>query len=257
MITRTLCDEHFVTSQSLVQILIVTLLMDECCMALPNIILKDTYVGEEVRLVRKFAHHGKKTRVHWYKHGMKLDLSVKKYADNYIIRKHGRVLKIKRVMIKDGGAYTYRNSNPGLGIGDQSLRYISQFSALDYLDISGCSITNPGLAYLSELPLRTLSINNCETVNDTGLYHLSKIKTLNTLCMEGCNDISDSGLYHVSQLKCLMQLDISWCHRITDDGIKHLSDLPLLRWLRLEECDGITDDVLLNMSKFKVIIRDL
>jgi tetratricopeptide (TPR) repeat protein len=104
---------------------------------------------------------------------------------------------------------------------------LSALTQLEHLDLTGCSVTDAGLAQLRLLPnLRGLCLSNCRKITDQGLAHLGVLTRLNKLALAGCS-VTDRGLAHLAGLKNLRELDLAGCNKITEDGVAALmADLP-------------------------------
>ncbi|MEC7838930.1 MAG: hypothetical protein VX777_02700 [Chlamydiota bacterium] len=136
-------------------------------------------------------------------------------------------------------------------ITNAGLAHLSQLHLLNSLDLSFCgSITDTGLEHLSNLTfLELLGLSDCSRITDEGLGHLSKLSLLKSLDLTFCRNITDAGLKHSSKLTSLESLKILYFSRITDTGLEHISELSLLKSLDLSVCVNITDAGLVQLSK--------
>jgi hypothetical protein len=88
----------------------------------------------------------------------------------------------------------------GANITDVCVKYLARHCReLEYLDLTGCEITNAGLMHLanneSAKSLRNLHISTCRQVSDMGLQQLGKrCARLLSLHMAGCEQITPAGL---------------------------------------------------------------
>jgi hypothetical protein len=110
--------------------------------------------------------------------------------------------------------------------GDTGARHMSSLQYLQKLDVSGTYITNRGMAHLSKMPALTdLALNSCLSVTDPGLACLVELP-LKTLELTYCHNLTDAGLLHLLALP-LETLLLDGIESITDRGLAHLRGLPL------------------------------
>ncbi len=77
------------------------------------------------------------------------------------------------------------------------------------------------------------------------LEGLTKLKSLD---LEWCEKITDSGLAHLKGLTKLEKLNLDGT-KITDEGLAHLKGLTKLEWLHLYST-AITDEGLVHLKRF-------
>lgn len=131
-------------------------------------------------------------------------------------------------------------------ITDNALRNISKgLLNLECLNLSFCcGIADSGLSHLSTLrSLRELNLRSCEGIGDDGIAHLALgALNLTSLDVSFCDKIGDASLNHISNgLYVVQNLELSSC-RITDEGLCKLSkSLRDLRVLNIGQCTQVTD----------------
>lgn len=82
------------------------------------------------------------------------------------------------------------------GIKDDGLKAITAFKKLKHLDLSGTKITRKSIGLLAKLPnLRTLILNDVETLRDVALSSLRQIRSLRRVSLTvGAGTFTDSGV---------------------------------------------------------------
>lgn len=135
-------------------------------------------------------------------------------------------LVLKKTRITDSGM-TQLKSMPNLQtlnlpsqISDPGLQILSEFPALQRLDVSFSAITDSGLAPLKALTtLQELYINDTK-LTDAVMPHLAKIGSLTTIFLSG-TQVSDTGLEHLQEMPMLEHLELRDT-RVTENGINRL-----------------------------------
>jgi Leucine Rich repeat len=103
---------------------------------------------------------------------------------------------------------------------------------LQSLLLSGCEITDAGLAYLKNLTwLEHLDLS-CNRISGEGLVHLEGMLLLERLEVWGC-DLTVEGLAHLPPLPLLRDLAVSLNLELADGALTHLDKLPTLERLDL------------------------
>lgn len=103
---------------------------------------------------------------------------------------------------------------------------------LQSLLLSGCDITDAGLAYLRKLTwLEHLDLS-CNRISGEGLAHLEGMLLLERLEVWGC-DLTETGLAHLPSLPLLRDLAVSLNLELADGALTHLDKLPALERLDL------------------------
>ena len=117
----------------------------------------------------------------------------------------------------------------------------------------GHEISNKGLQALSELPLHSFCLQECEALTKEGLQYLAQCP-IKTLDLSYCWNIGDDGLRHLKNLP-LQKLILASCE-ISDEGLKHLQGLPI-ESLHLDENTSITDEGLRHLMGLPLKSLDL
>lgn len=106
-----------------------------------------------------------------------------------------------------------------LQLNDDCLESISCLKSLEDLKAINCeSITESGLFHLTKLPLRNLVLRSSSTINDEGMKHIAKLERLESLNLSHIyhKDFTDYGLYHLGELCDLQELNLMGCDKLTD-----------------------------------------
>jgi hypothetical protein len=174
--------------------------------------------------------------------------------------------------------YEFRTSReyfnfPGL---DDAVQCLCSVPNLVALDLSGCAVTDKGLANFPALArLKSLNLAGC-SVTDEGLKYLRGLSRLRVLRLSkfniydcvpppnhpghdprtlgGLGEITDDGLTNLSRLSRLKELDLFGCN-VTDKGLQHIRKLANLRELNLTQCKEITNDGLGHISELSQLKR--
>jgi tetratricopeptide (TPR) repeat protein len=102
---------------------------------------------------------------------------------------------------------------------ERGLAALAALKQLILVDLTGCPVTDEGLACLQYLPgLRRLYLENCVEITDRGLGHLRALPRLEGLDLAGCL-VTDCGLALLSGLKRLEWINLQRCHQITQRGV--------------------------------------
>lgn len=101
------------------------------------------------------------------------------------------------------------------------------------------TITDDGLNFLKDMPLRALKLWGCGTMTRQGISNLIGLP-LACLQLTGCLDINDDVMSILKNFPLLVDLHLSPCKTLTDNGFQNLLGLPLVK-LRLSDCWEITD----------------
>ncbi|RHW66990.1 paraflagellar rod component [Trypanosoma brucei equiperdum] len=118
------------------------------------------------------------------------------------------------------------------------ISHISNLTALEELNLSGCCPITSGWEALSELPrLRVLNLESASVTTRYDGYYISRCKSLVTLNLESCY-MTDAS--YIANIKTLEELHIGRCKELRW-GFSPLFTLPRLRILNLI-CSFITDE---------------
>jgi len=115
---------------------------------------------------------------------------------------------------------------------------------LEWLSLSGCSISGSGLRYLHAVPkLRFLDLSE-SGIEDVNLEHLPGAPGLEVLRLRNTS-VGDQGLRYIGKLDRLEELDLSGTH-ITDAGVELLHELRRLKVISVDRTaltvKGLTTD---------------
>jgi len=89
------------------------------------------------------------------------------------------------------------------------LRAVGGLTALTYLDLEYCNVTDAVLRELRGLTaLTTLDLSYCTHVTDVGVRELRGLTALTTLYLNGCTQVTDVGLQHIKSLTALSGLHL-------------------------------------------------
>lgn len=114
--------------------------------------------------------------------------------------------------------------------------------ALEHLTLTGCDVTDFGLASVVGMPLKRLELNACAEVTDVGLEMLSSLAgTLEYLDLTDCVKVTCArGTRGVSHLTKLEWLGLGGTN-VADDGMQSIAPLTNLWFLDLGDCSEVTD----------------
>ncbi len=115
----------------------------------------------------------------------------------------------------------------------QCLEWLSQFSNLTSLDVSGCEdLCRGGLQKIASLPLRSLKMAFC---GEVAVGPLSQFRELTELDLSGC-EVEERFGRCLTQFPHLTSIDLGKCAGVTDEDLKELADLPELTFLDVSSC---------------------
>lgn len=115
---------------------------------------------------------------------------------------------------------------------DESLRFFSGLSQLEFLYLDGSQVTDAGLSHLKDLPkLENISLRRTQ-IGDAGLANLKVLSQFGTMSLQDTK-ITDEGVKLLSKQTKLQRLFLDNT-AITDVGLKYLEDLPNLAMLTLD-----------------------
>ena len=133
-----------------------------------------------------------------------------------------------------------------LWISEVGLEQLAGLDKLEELYLAKTLVGDDALAMMSQFPrLKKLRISQCQFENE-GLAHLTKVTTLEDLDLSENNSINDSGMPHLSGLKKLKRLNL-WRTFVGDAGVEKLAGLTAMEWLNLDNSQ-ISDDCLKHLS---------
>ncbi len=133
---------------------------------------------------------------------------------------------------------------------DDDLTFVAH-SKTSALSLKGSQITNKGLAQLTELPLKYLSLEDMQSIDDSSIPLIAKFTDLKQLILSGTK-ITDDGIAGLAGLKSLERLDVSALD-ITDSGMK----LIVAQWPKIRDLD-LSNTLLTDKGMIKLKdLRDL
>jgi hypothetical protein len=95
------------------------------------------------------------------------------------------------------------------------------------------SVTDGDLETLKDLKdLRQLELESTELITDRGLAHLTSL-TLKELTLVGNENVTDAGVASIANIETLESLDLHNCARLTNSAIDALKRLPNLRKIKI------------------------
>ena len=119
-------------------------------------------------------------------------------------------------------------------ITDQSLKVLAQqnMQKLEDLNIHSSRVSDQGIAYLKEMPLKVLDISDTATSADC-IQQIKAIKNLQVLYAD-YSGIGNESIKFIKDMSALRSLSLKGCP-LTDDCIKDLSGCRNLMLLNLED----------------------
>lgn len=152
----------------------------------------------------------------------------------------------------DGMAHVARMKNlkalllDFLWISEVGLEQLAGLDKLEELYLAKTLVGDDALAMMSQFPrLKKLRISQCQFEN-AGLAHLAEVTTLEDLDLSENNSINDSGMPHLSGLKKLKRLNL-WRTYVGDTGVENLAGLTAMEWLNLDNSQ-ISDGCLKHLG---------
>jgi hypothetical protein len=134
-----------------------------------------------------------------------------------------------------------------LDMTDQSMVHLAKLKKVEELSLAHTRISNTGLKYLSELPLRGLNLTNTNIDSD-GLKEIAKLKNLGYLNLSD-TDVDDEGLRLLAGLADLSDLNLS-ATKVTDRGLPLLlTHQPMWKLVLLNT--NVTDSGMNSVAKLK------
>ena len=87
------------------------------------------------------------------------------------------------------------NLSENRNVTDQGMGYIATLTQLRELNLSSCSLTNPGIEHLKAfMRLSRLDISYCNRLTDPAVKSLHKLPALTYLDVKGCVKLTNGGL---------------------------------------------------------------
>lgn len=148
-------------------------------------------------------------------------------------------------------------------VNDSAMSYVSQFSQLEYLDVTGCvHITDVGMKHLSQSACKTklkyLDLTFCHQITDEGVKYLSEMTQLEDLTLQCCRHITSTGLTHlVNSCQKIRFLNLTGCHLVDLSGVQSEKGLEKLEKLNMMGCKLTNDSCLKVLSQWTTNLREL
>lgn len=134
-----------------------------------------------------------------------------------------------------------------LWISEIGLEQLAGLDKLEELYLAKTLVGDDALATMSQFPrLKKLRISQCQFENG-GLAHLAKVTTLEHLDLSENNSVNDTGMPHLSGLTKLKSLNL-WRTYVGDSGVESLAGLTSMEWLNLDNSQ-ISDACLKHLSR--------
>lgn len=116
------------------------------------------------------------------------------------------------------------------------VRHLKCLEFLRVLNLHNCwQLGNQAMKHLAEMKLRLLDVSGC-MIGDPGVAFLAGIGTLRSLNLSACVQVTDASIAHLAGTN-LHSLDLSRCSEITNVGV---SSLPPLLELNLYGCANVS-----------------
>lgn len=141
-------------------------------------------------------------------------------------------------------------------ISDQSGPHLAKLGKLSQLEIFRCQgFGSEGVMALKGMGLTRLTLRDLPNVDDRAMEVFDDLPKLKRLYLHELASVSDSGLTHLSGLKSLELLDIWTVPQMTDATVDVIATLPNLKELSIR-ATGVTDsavDKLLAMPSLQAL----
>ncbi len=124
-------------------------------------------------------------------------------------------------------------------LSDEGLRHLARAPQLEYLDVSGCKVTDGGLEVLRQLPnLKGFQMSWQSGVSDAGVRNLKYCEKLESVNLMG-STTGDGAIEALRGKAGLRRLDTG--RLVTDAGLAMLREFPLFRTWRDERSHLLID----------------
>jgi hypothetical protein len=143
------------------------------------------------------------------------------------LRAHGTMTDALMARVADLDHITALDLGGSRQLTDQGLRHLARLPALQFLNLSGCKVTDEGLTVLGHLPnLRTFEMNWQRGVSDAGLVHLRHCDQIERVNLMG----SPAGDGTIAALQGKTKLwSFASGRQVTDAGLRLLQNFPRLK----------------------------
>lgn len=113
-------------------------------------------------------------------------------------------------------------------------------------------VTDEGLHFLQDLPLRRIDLTRMSQLNDASLSEVLKKRTITHLIVNGVKDLSKDLMSEIiSTTEMLTEVDVSWVHAFDDELFELLiaKHSVSLRQITIWGCGRLTDIALKLAAK--------
>ncbi|KAL5999020.1 hypothetical protein ACLOJK_009970 [Asimina triloba] len=118
-------------------------------------------------------------------------------------------------------------------------------------------LVSPSLLEVFQHSIEEIDLKGESCVDAEWMAYLGAFRYLHALNIADCRGINNSALWPITGMTSLEELDLSRCSKVTDAGMEHLLSIPNLRKLCISET-GLTADAVSRLSSFqKLCILDL
>lgn len=125
-------------------------------------------------------------------------------------------------------------------ITDSGCYSIGQINNLRSLNLSGCYITDVGIDYLKELPLRKLVLKECYNLTDVALHSLVDMKLQHLVI--SYTSITDASAPYFLRMSTLRYLSVRGCSHLTDVTLTTLLPMNWLIEFNTFACSTMTNE---------------
>lgn len=148
---------------------------------------------------------------------------------------------------------TYANFSYCEHVTDAGVELLATISSLTSLDLSGCNITDTGIAALgSNSNFKDIILSECHNITDIGIQKLvPKVGDLDNFDVSHINEITDQAIKSLAfSCRRLRVLNVSGCVYLSDQGLQYLSGVcQYIEKLDVSACKKITDKSLRYLRK--------
>ncbi|KAK9909366.1 hypothetical protein WJX75_001064 [Coccomyxa subellipsoidea] len=135
--------------------------------------------------------------------------------------------------------------NPGTAaVTDAGIAALGTLTLLESVRLSQAQVGQAGCAALASLPrLQCLELSYCDSLSDTPVCELARLRALTELSLAGNASVTDIAVTAlVRGMPDLVRLDLSACHlHVGDISLYAIATLPKLQMLRLHSCERVSD----------------
>jgi predicted Ser/Thr protein kinase len=177
------------------------------------------------------------------------------------------IIDFREAGITDNNQYKI---TPRVSMTDDELLYCNHLKGLQGLGLKNVNITDVGLEYIKDLPLKQLNVDGTDvtgkglkkmrclknliflrachlTEGDEILKALAGSTSIQDLAVTG-SDVGDDDLKYLTTMPNLTELNIGYNMRITDKGLKYIAQLKKLQVISIDQT-SVTAEPLLKVLK--------